>query len=333
MVQSGIELGLFRYLTESEEPLTVGQIAEKTGAEFQLIVRCLRYLAAIGSVEEVGKGQYSANHITRNLSEDVAEAGLSTYFYLSAPPFQAIPKFLKENDLKCPHDRTHTPFQLAFDTKRSMFEWFSEHPENLEHFNSYMALSRKQSRLSWLSVYPVDAEAAGWPTEQPLFVDVGGALGYQCAKFKEKFPGLRGRVILQDLPHSIARALCTPGVENMAHNFFDPQPVIGAKFYYLAAVLHDQPPQQVRRLLENTKAAMAPGSRLLIDEMMIPEVSVSAEAASRDLTVLSCLASKERTEAEWRELLDDVGLDLVHTYTYNPVTYETLMDVRSRDSV
>lgn len=41
------------------------------------IVRCLRYLAAIDYVDEVGKNQYVANQITRNLSEEFAEAGLS----------------------------------------------------------------------------------------------------------------------------------------------------------------------------------------------------------------------------------------------------------------
>lgn len=108
-----------------------------------------------------------------------------------------------------------------------MFEWMSEHPEDLGHFNRYMALSRKLSTRSWLDVYPVAAEAADWPAEQPLFVDAGGALGHQCAKFKDESPDLKGRVVLQDLPHTIQRALSTPGVENMVHDLFEPQPVIG----------------------------------------------------------------------------------------------------------
>lgn len=108
-----------------------------------------------------------------------------------------------------------------------MFEWMSAHPEDLRHFNNYMALSRKLSQRSWLDVYPVATEAADWPTEQPLFVDAGGALGHQCAKFKKEHPNLKGRVVLQDLPHTIQRALSTPGVDNMVHDLFEPQPVIG----------------------------------------------------------------------------------------------------------
>lgn len=37
MVQAGVELGLFKHLSDSSEGLTVDQISEKTGAERQLI--------------------------------------------------------------------------------------------------------------------------------------------------------------------------------------------------------------------------------------------------------------------------------------------------------
>jgi hypothetical protein len=89
-----------------------------------------------------------------------------------------------------------------------------------------MALRRKPD-LSWLSVYPVVEETRSWDPERPVFVNVGGGVGHQCAQFKEKFPDVPGRVILQDMPHSIAQALPTPGVENMVHDFFQPQPVKG----------------------------------------------------------------------------------------------------------
>lgn len=86
-------------------------------------------------------------------------------------------------------------------------------------------------------------------------------------------------------------------------------------------------------MLEMIKEAMIPSSRLLIDEMVIPEVGVTEKAAARDWTVGSCLASKERTEAEWREVLEEVGLALVHTYTYIPTTHEAVMDVRLHETV
>lgn len=92
-----------------------------------------------------------------------------------------------------------------------------------------MAL-RRQPEVSWLSVYPVAGAAEGCKTDDPdsvLYVNIGGGIGHQCKQLKDKYPDLPGRVILQDLPHSIANALDTPGVENMGHNFFEPQPIHG----------------------------------------------------------------------------------------------------------
>lgn len=120
----------------------------------------------------------------------------------------------------------HTVFQTAWKSNLHHFAWFKDHPDKLRFFNDYMAL-RRRPEPSWLSVYPVKEETKDWDPEAPVYVNMGGGIGHQCAQFKERFPDLPGRVILQDLRHSIDEALPTPGVENMVHNFFDPQPVKG----------------------------------------------------------------------------------------------------------
>lgn len=81
--------------------------------------------------------------------------------------------------------------------------------------------------MSWLSVYPVVEEAKGVTADRAVFVNVGGGIGHQCAEFKKAHPEIPGRVVLEDLQHSINAALPTPGVENMVHNFFEKQPVKG----------------------------------------------------------------------------------------------------------
>ncbi|KAI1078166.1 S-adenosyl-L-methionine-dependent methyltransferase [Whalleya microplaca] len=326
-VQVGINLGLFRHLVESSEPLTVDRIAEKTKAEPQLLSRLLRYLVAIGVVGETSRGQYTVNQTTRNLTEKVVEAGIAHYFGLTAPQYQCLPDLLKHTGYKTPVDDAKTAFHLAFRTTLDPFSWFAQNPTYLADFHAYHAL-RRQPDATWLSVYPIEAEAAEWPADQPLYVNVGGGVGHQCAQFKEKYPNLGGRVILQDLPHSVAQALPTPGVENMAYNMFEPQPVIGAKFYHLRAVFHNHPPHKVRVLLETIKAAMKPESVLLVDEMVLPEENVNYMAASIDMTILAAFASMERTEAQWKTLFEEVGLRLVRTYTYSPLSYESVMDVR-----
>ncbi|KAH9866814.1 hypothetical protein J1614_008507 [Plenodomus biglobosus] len=324
VVQIGIDLKLFRYLVESDVPLTIQQLSEKTGAEPELLSRILRFLASIGAISENDKVQYRATHVTRNLAERLVEAGL---FTTAVPPYQVLPDYLKETGYKNPVDEKKTAFQVAFNTPLNSYAWFASHPVHLKHFNTYMALRRKPD-TTWLSIYPVEKEAANWPADKGLYVNIGGSIGHQCAQFKEKYPHLQGRVILQDLPHSVANALPTLGVENIAHDMFEPQPIIGAKFYYLRAVLHNQSPPNVRRVLDNIKAAMTPESILLIDELVLPESGVSYIASSIDMTMLSAFAGTERTEAQWRKTFKEAGLELTHTYTYYPTGYESVMDVR-----
>lgn len=76
---------------------------------------------------------------------------------------------------------------------------------------------------------------------------------------------------------------------------------------------------------------MGPESVLLIDEMILPETGVNVIAASIDMTMLTALAGLERTEAQWRETLAEVGLELVRVFVYNPVQYEAVMEVRLTD--
>lgn len=266
---------------------------------------------------------------------------------------------MKKTGYKNPDDEVHTVFQDAWHTHLHAFAWYKDQPEKLKYFNDYMAF-RREPALSWLTVYPVEEELRAWDDPQkPVYVNIGGGIGHQCAQFKDKYPNVPGRVILQDLAHSIDKALPTPGVENMVHNFFEPQPVKGidpyspslslslspspyppakilsqkkgAKFYFSRGVLHNHPDHKVRLLLENTKSAMAPDSVMLLDEMVLPEQGVNAYAACMDLTMMAAFASMERTEAQWRALLESVGLKLVKTYTYNPVSYEGVMDVRIQD--
>ncbi|KAK5659382.1 hypothetical protein OQA88_1475 [Cercophora sp. LCS_1] len=186
---------------------------------------------------------------------------------------------------------------------------------------------RRQPELSWLTAYPIDREAQGWSPDRPLFVDIGGSIGHQCANFKAAHPNIPGRVILQDLPHSVANALPTPGVENMAHDFWTPQPIRGSKLYYTRTVLHNHPDHRSRELLEITKEAMTPDSMLLIDEMILPDTGVNVQTTSINLTMMVACAARERTVKDWTELIESAGLKLVKIYSYNPGSYESVMVV------
>lgn len=65
-----------------------------------------------------------------------------------------------------------------------------------------------------------------------LLVDVGGGTGRDIANFHENYPGIPGRLVLQDLPSVIQDAKNLPAaVELLAHDFFETQPVEGIKSF------------------------------------------------------------------------------------------------------
>ncbi|KAI0428314.1 S-adenosyl-L-methionine-dependent methyltransferase [Xylaria sp. FL1042] len=299
-VKIGFDLELFKFVSDRGEPTTVYEFSLSTIVETALLGRILKYLAAIGVIDETHHDQYAANHLTKNLSKKVTEAGISHYFSTVAPQYQVLPDFLKRTGYQTPTDGLHTRTRRIWPT----------------------------STTSWLPVYPVEDQVRPWDPEKPVYVNIGGGVGHQCAQFLEKYPQVPGRVILQDLPHSIDKALPTPRVENLAHDFFNPQPIEGANFYYLRGVLHNHPPDRVRMLLENMKKAMRQDSILLLDEMILPDTKANVDAVSMDITMLSAFAGMERTEGQWRTLIENIGLKIVNIYIYNSVSHESVIDVR-----
>lgn len=95
----------------------------------------------------------------------------------------------------------------------------------------------------------------------------------------------------------------------------------------MRAVLHSQSNEKARVILENVLSAMGPDSKLLVDELVLPNTGVSSFGASIDLTMMAAFAAQERTEAQWQALFDSVGMNLSRKFVYNPLFYETVMEV------
>jgi demethylsterigmatocystin 6-O-methyltransferase len=82
--------------------------------------------------------------------------------------------------------------------------------------------------------------------------------------------------------------------------------VIGAQFYYLRHILHDWPLVPAQKILANLAVALSADSRILVDEMVLPDANVSTLIAMMDLAMMIPFAGAERTQDEWHELVDGV---------------------------
>ncbi|ROV89818.1 hypothetical protein VMCG_09489 [Cytospora schulzeri] len=304
------------YTLTSSGPKSLEELQHKTKAHPITLGRLLRYMSSVGLVHEAGINRFKASRKCKNLATPEAVTILTHFFENCSPLFQEMPAFLRHNNYQDVTDGKATIFQPAYKTNLDTYTWFSQNPEHREALIKYMAMEQT-TRGRWLDEYPIERNTQGWDPDLPVFVDVGGNVGHYCASFKTRFPDVRGRVILQDLPSTLAHSLQTPGVEAQEHDFFEPQPVKGAKFYHLGWILHNWNDEKSKQILHQIKSAMSAESVLLINDMILPEAGVPTFAASLDLVMLGACASRERTMKEWEELLGDVGLVVREAITYN----------------
>jgi len=220
----------------------------------------------------------------------------------------------------------NTPFQKAYNTNLPAFLFMIHEPQRMEWFQQFMTVHRA-GLSDWLSVFPVEKEVGSWSAtpKKAVFVDIGGGYGHQCMALKTKYPDLPGRVILQDLPGTLEQVLPIPGVEAMAQNFFEPQAIKSAKFYYMRNILHDYPDDKCLVILSHCIAAMDSDSLILIDEMVLPTKGVPWQATQIDMTMMSALAAQERTIEQWYALLDRAGLKVVEIQTYEPALQDSII--------
>lgn len=72
--------------------------------------------------------------------------------------------------------------------------------------------------------------------------------------------------------------------------------------------------------------AMGKDSVLLIDEIVLPNAHVDWHVTSIDLSMMCAFGARERTETQWLEILESVGLKITKKLTYKPAVYESVME-------
>jgi hypothetical protein len=142
-------------------------------------------------------------------------------------------------------------------------------------------------------------------------VDVGGGQGRLLAEVRPAVPTLCGP--LADLPEVVAGAGEVLQAAGVAHrcavtgaDFFVSVPR-GGDTYVLAQILHDWSDQEALAILRTCHGAMDAGSRLWINERVMPQGDVSAGDALYDINMLVLVGGQERTADEYRVLLEEAG--------------------------
>lgn len=297
----------------------------------------MRTVAGQLLIREVAGDTYARTPWARALAEDPSFPGMYGGFYheLNSPLFRALPSFLRATGFRNPTDGDACNFQHWRGAGSSFFQYISADPALASDFNDAMECHSRYNLTPWPEIYPTETVVAAARPGRPLVVDVGGGKGHDLRKFLARHPDVpAGSLVLQDLPDilkgvaevssSSSSSSYPPSPPSSTrgggkgeeeaivarpYDFFTPQPVAGARVYFMHNVLHDWPDATAARILRNVAAGMERGhSRLLIHESLVGAARPPLRVCVSDLAMMAGLAAHERSEAEWRGLVSAAGL-------------------------
>lgn len=316
-----LELGLIEALITSDSPKSAGELAEIVRADQLLVVRILRPLIAMGIIIETGVESYKAGKVAQAFAFPPLIGGYKFMFDEAALSCVKLPEFLAQTGFKNPEDLQGI-FQYAHNSPLSMFQWLQQYPKQLTNFNVFMG-GQRNNRVDWFDLFPMEDilfQASQETNDDVLLIDIAGGKGHDLEAFRKRFPEASGKLILQDLPGVINEIQDLDGrIVRMKYDFFTPQPVIGARAYYFRAVFHNWPDHKCRDILQNVVKAMKPRySQLLINEWVLPDVGVPLYPALLDINMMALFSGMQRTQTQWKNLLESVGLKIVKFWSNGP---------------
>ncbi|TKW50664.1 Demethylsterigmatocystin 6-O-methyltransferase [Colletotrichum tanaceti] len=312
-----IDAGVFKRWHETGGgPITCDELAELTGADALLIRRMMRALAGQRLVIETDLDTYARTPWARALGEDVPLPAMYGGFYgeLTNPMFRSLPYFLRETGYRNPTDRNNCNFQRWQGNPDAVFfKYVGTNPLLTSDFNDAMECHSRDNLTPWPDVYPTERLLEDLHSDRAVVVDIGGGKGHDLKKFHLRHPQVPARnLILQDLPDFLKDVESDPAFTIQSYDFFTPQPVRGARVYFLHNVLHDWPDPTAVEILKTIAEAMERGySKVLIHESLISDKEPLSKVTATDLIMMAGLASAERTEEQWYDLVASAGLRVV----------------------
>ncbi|KAK0302549.1 hypothetical protein LTR01_008685 [Friedmanniomyces endolithicus] len=337
-----IEKGFLQTIAYRDgEAITAGELEAATETDRLLITRIMRVLSALGLVSEEGEECYTANDVTRQAVTPGAIGALKHHFDLDMSMGGQLVDYMRRTP-----DNTIHQFAGEPEGNQTLFNFAHGHPtifgllssdtdkgrEQKVSFDNYMAGKRMTGSMQqWFDIYPASARLADArkKSDNVLIVDVGGGPGQEIVRLKERHPELPGRYVLQDLPITLDRIVSVPeGVEKMPYDFFTPQPVVGARAYFLRDIMHNWSDAKATSILQNVAAAMDKDySTLLIDQYVLPPTGADLRAAEMDILMLLHTSGLQRTLPMWKTLFSSAGLELVKNWCSDS-SGETVLEVK-----
>ncbi|MEV7415185.1 methyltransferase [Streptomyces sp. NPDC089919] len=302
MVTQAIAVAAELKLAEAlaDGPLSPEALAGKVGANTDALTRLLRLLAANGIFEGQADGTYQQTPMSDALRADHPVTMRNIAVLMGHPThweeWNGFLETIRTGEPGLPKLRGVTAF-----------EFLMANPEYGSVFINGMGDMSATETAPIVAAY--DFSQFG------TVLDFCGGRGGLLAGILQSAPDTKG--ILSDPRvggNGAVEYLAEQGVGDRVTtadaDLFDAVPT-GADAYVLKHIVHDWPEDQVLQILKNVRAAIKPGGKLLLAEMVIPEEGNEPHSGKLvDLWLMLLVGGKERTASQYAELLAKAGFKL-----------------------
>lgn len=287
------ELGVADVLGDGS--MDVGSLAAATGADSDALARLLRLLDTYG-VFRLEDGTVSHTPASRLLRDDNA-ASMRDFARMFGLPLSWRSAELLLDTVRTGEAAASRAFEGGF--------WgrLSDRPDEARVFDAAMAAKARGQIGAILASY--DFAPFGH------IVDVGGGQGHLIRAILRAHPEATGTLF--DLPH-VVDAAREAGDEGGRLSFqggdFFKDSLPRADAYLLMEVIHDWADEPAGEIVAAVRKSAPDGAKLLLIETEVPESRAPDWSKTLDIVMLALFAAKQRTAAEYRNLLAPKGFRL-----------------------
>ncbi len=303
------KLGIADLLADG--PLSVGELAEKSGTHGPSLYRVLRTLASVGIFAETEDKHFVNTPMSELTRSDIPNSMRDVILWMGEEE----------------HWKVYAKMMGSVQTGETAWEkvhgepvfpyLFSTNTQLGDTFNRAMTSFSHMTIPAVLGAY--DFAGAG------TVADIAGGYGHLLAAVLKEYPAANG--VLFELPQVLAGApamMDSHGVSERVSlvegNFLDEIPV-AADIYMLKHIIHDWYDDTNQKILGNIRASMPADAKVLIIDAVVPEGNVPHPSKFLDLEMLISPGGVERTASEFDTLLTNSGFKLTRIIpTPSPVS-------------
>lgn len=279
------------------------EIAAACKADATSMYRLLRAMAALGLVIETRPQHFRLTEMGQPLRKDAPHSAWSAIVFWA----DLLADFWSQLG-ECV--RTGKSAAQVMEQAGIASRW-SQDPGANAIFRAVMGTGPTENYAPIVEAWPFPATG--------VVADLGGGGGALLRAVLERHTNLRGMLVDREAsiaaaPAHFAEPATAERCELIAADLCEGVPP-GADVYMLKHVLHGYTDDSAVRVLRHCRAAMPIGGTLLVIEFVLPDAvsKPSPELVGRfmsDLNMMAVTSGRERSEREWRELLESSGFTL-----------------------